>query len=98
MSNVDADALWYSTSLDVFLNRWFSKYDEARASLLSDGGFLMPYRKHFYVCDAEVIRAMGLDPEDEDWERIGHDCARPADREAYARLREKRERAVRDDL
>lgn len=91
-----ADTLWYQTNLDVFLNRWFSDYEEARRSLESEGGFLMPYRRHFFVCEPEAIRAMGLEPDDADWERIGWDCARPSDREAFERLREKRERIVRE--
>lgn len=95
MKNEGADELWYSPTLDVFLNRWFSSYEEARAVLDSgSGGFLLPYRRHFYVCDAEVIRALGLEPDDPDWERVGRDGARPADAEAFGRLREKRERVL----
>jgi len=37
---------------------------------------------------------MGLDPSDPDWERIGRDGARPADEQAYQRLRAKRELAA----
>jgi hypothetical protein len=87
--------LWYSPTLDVFLNRWFSNYEEARAALDSGGGFLLPYRRHFYVCDAGLIRALGLEPDDPDWASVGRDCARPADAEAFERLRGKRERVVR---
>jgi len=92
MTEVDQAKLWYQTNLDIFLNRWFSNYEDARASLAEQGGFLLPYRHHFYLCKAEVIKALGLDPDDPDWEAIGHDCARPADDEAFARLRAKRER------
>jgi hypothetical protein len=92
MSDSD-DTLWYQPDLDVFLNRWFPNYEAARRSLETEGGFLLPYRHHFYVCEAGAISAMGLEPDDPDWERVGRDCARPADPEAYRRLREKRERA-----
>jgi hypothetical protein len=94
MSSPDADKLWYQPNFDVFLNRWFANYDEARRSLESDGGFLLPYRRHFFVCEADVIRAMGLEPDDPDWERVGRDCARPGDTEACERLRRKREQVV----
>jgi hypothetical protein len=87
---VDADTLWYQPDLDVFLNRWFSDYAEARRSLETDGGFLLPYKRHFFVCEAETIRALGLEPDDPDWQKIGRDCARPADAEAYQRLYEQR--------
>jgi len=89
-----SDTSWYVDNLDVFLNRWFSKYEEARESLQCEGGFLLPYRHQFFVCYAEAIQVMGLDPDDSDWEKIGWDCARPADREAYQRLYDKRQQAV----
>ena len=95
MNQEGADTLWYQPDLDVFLNRWFSNYEEARRSLESEGGFLLPYRRHFYVCQPEAISALGLDPEDADWELIGRDCARPSDAGAFERLREKREEFVR---
>jgi hypothetical protein len=93
-----ADTLWYPRTLDVFLNRWFPSYEEALKSLRSEGGFLLPYRHQFFVCQAEAIRAMGLEPDDADWERINWDGARPVDTDAYQRLYEKRERAARGRL
>lgn len=93
MSHNEAETLWYQSNLDVFLNRWFANYEEARASREGEGGYLLPYRRQFFVCEAEAIRALGLDPGDADWQRVGWDCARPADAQAYERLREKRERA-----
>lgn len=95
MAETETSKLWYETNLDVFLNRWFANYDEARASRERHGGFLLPYQNHFFVCQPDVIAALGLDPEDSDWEKIGYDCARPDDHDAFARLREKREGVVR---
>ena len=87
--------LWYPPTLDVFLNRWFKTYEEARRALESEGGYLLPYKQQFFVCEAPAIKAMGLDPADPDWEQVGRDLAHPADEQAYQRLREKRERAAR---
>lgn len=98
MSDSQPDTLWYPSKLDVFLNRWFANYEEARRALQDEGGYLLPYRRQFFVCQREAIRTMGLDPFDPDWEKIGFDAARPADREAYARLRDRREEAERDEL
>ncbi len=95
MDQADMDTLWYQPNLDVFLNRWFSNYADARASRESQGGFLLPYKHHFFVCNAEVICAIGLEPDDPDWEKIAWDCARPVDMAAYQRLREKREGVLR---
>ncbi len=98
MSDKSADTLWYSDSMDVFLNRWFSNHEDARKSRESEGGFLLPYQRQFFVCESEAIRVLGLHPDDPDWERIGWDGARPVDVAAYQRLCEKREQAVRDEL
>jgi hypothetical protein len=94
MIDPDSDKLWYQPTLDVFLNQWFSKYDEARQALDSGNGFLLPYKNHFFVCEADVIKALGLEPDDPDWEKIGRDAAMPRDREALQRLRKKRVEAV----
>ncbi len=98
MAEIDQTRLWYHPNLDVFLNRWFADYDAARAALDSDGGFLFPYQKHYFVCKPEVVAALGMDPDDPDWQKIERDCARPADTAAFQRLREKRERIVRAEL
>jgi hypothetical protein len=96
MTKLNIDEIWYQPGLDVFLNRWFSNYAEARRSLDIDGGFLLPYRHHFFVCETDVIQAIGLDPNDPDWEKVGRDCAKPIDSEAYQRLIDKRAKVLRD--
>jgi hypothetical protein len=98
MEEIDLTKLWYQPNLDIFLNRWFANYEAARASLDREGGFLFPYQKHYFVCQPEVVAALGLDPNDLDWEKIGYDCARPNDGEAYQRLHQKRVQIVRDAL
>lgn len=95
MAEVDQSKLWYQPNLDIFLNRWFADYESARASLDNEGGFLFPYQKHYFVCQPEVVAALGLDPDDPDWEKIGRDSARPRDDDAYQRLYQKREQIVR---
>lgn len=95
MNRPDAEELWYQPSLDVFLNLWFANYDAARAARETEGGFLLPYKHHFFVCEPGLIKALGLDPNDPDWEMVGWDCARPKDPEAYQRLRAQREKKLR---
>ena len=80
----------YVNSMDVYLNRWFANYDDARRTREVHGGYLFPYQQHFFVTDAPAVRELGLDPEDPDWERIGWDWVQPRDREAWERLRDKR--------
>lgn len=80
----------YDGSMSVFLNRWFGTYEDARAALEADGGYLFPYRHHFFVAEAGAVRELGLDPADPDWERIGWDWVRPLDRDAWERLETQR--------
>ena len=91
MTPVQDDELpMYVPRMDAILSRWFTTYEEARASLELEGGYLFPYRRQFFVTTSEAIRELGLDPADPDWERIGWDWVRPRDREAWERLKEKR--------
>lgn len=76
--------------MDAILSHWFTTYEEARSFRESQGGFLLPYRMHFFVTTGEAIRELGLDPEDPDWRRIDWDWVRPADLEAWERLEAKR--------
>lgn len=84
----------YAGELDVFLNRWFVSYEEASASLEAEGGFLLPYRNQFFVCEQSAIQMLGLDPEDPDWGRIGYDWVKPRDWRAWRRLAYRREQAL----
>lgn len=86
--------LMYEKGLDVLLNRWFARYEDARKSLEKLGGFLFPYKHQFFVCEEEGIRILGLDPDDPDWERIDWDWSRPRDQDAWKRLEEKRSQAI----
>ena len=87
----DPVPVMYVARMDAILNRWFTTYGEARASLLADGGYLFPYRGQFFVTLREGVRELGLDPDDPDWGRIGWDWVHPGDREAWERLRSQRE-------
>jgi len=90
----EAGPVMWVNRMDAVVSRWFTTYGEARASLDSHGGYLLPFKKQFFVTLPEGVRELGLDPRDPDWERIGWDWVRPADPDAWARLREKREIAA----
>lgn len=82
--------MMYDRGMDVLLNRWFARYEDAKRSAQTLGGFLLPFEHQFFVCEEEGIRLLGLDPGDPDWEAIGRNWIEPGDREAWSRLREKR--------
>ena len=89
----DPGPVMYVARMDAILNRWFTTYAEARASLRAEGGYLFPYRDQYFVTLREGVRELGIDPDDPDWERVGWDWVQPRDPEAWERLRAQRERA-----
>jgi hypothetical protein len=80
----DTDILFQRNA--TFLNLWFKTYEEARAVLDPPTRYLFPHRQHFVVCEEGMLRALGIDIQDEDWERIGRDWVQPVDPEAWNRL------------
>jgi hypothetical protein len=73
------------------LNHWFATYDEARAfhaetSHPETRRYLLAYQRHLFVVDRYFIEALGLDPDDADWEAMGWDWARPRQPAARRRL------------
>jgi hypothetical protein len=75
-------------------NIWSAHYEEARSIRAEHGGYLLAYKRHFFVVDRYYIETLGLDPDDERWTRMARDWAQPADvaarRELYAELIRKR--------
>ena len=72
-----------------FLNKWFANYEETKAHQKKAGGFLLPYKNQFFICDADYINWLGLDAEDPDWKAIGFDWVKPASQKAWQRLNAK---------
>lgn len=81
------DVVWYPFGGSAFLNAWFAQYANARACLDKNGGYLLTHRGQYFVCEADFIRALGIDPKDPRWEAIGRDTARPLNRRACNELR-----------
>jgi hypothetical protein len=87
MRNASTPFDWlFDRPTGVFPNIWCATYREAAAIRRETGDFLIPYRSQFVVCPSTVLEAHGIDPFTDDWERIGRDCARPADEVAFGRL------------
>jgi hypothetical protein len=76
----------YPERCDGFLNEWYADYEVARKHLEITGGYLLPYKTQFFICQREYIDSLGLNPDDADWELIGRDWIKPADHEAWQRL------------
>ena len=68
---------------------WWASYEEAIADLAKrpSGHFLLPYRKQFFICDADYIATLGIDPRHADVTAVGPNWVQPADRGAWERVR-----------
>lgn len=67
-------------------NIWLSDYAEAKRIRNDHGGFLLAYRKQFFIADGDYLLDLGLDPEAEGWEAMGRDWVTPDDLNARARF------------
>lgn len=82
----DFGTLLYPNWAEVHWNIWSASYDEARAIHEEHGGYLLAYRRHFFISDRYFIETLGLDPDDPDWQLIGRDWVKPTRAEARERL------------
>ena len=83
----DFGTLLYPPGCAAHWNIWSASYEEAQAIRQEHGGYLLAYKRHFFIADRYYIQdTLGLDPDDPDWERIGRDWVKPADPEARRRL------------
>ena len=85
-STDDFGTLLYPPGGSAHWNIWSAAYDEARMIRSQHGGYLLAYRRHYFICDRYFIETLGLDPDDVDWERIGRDWVQPTEPAARERL------------
>jgi hypothetical protein len=78
--------LLYPQRCRRFMNEWHSNYEVANTELGRLGGYLLPYKNQFFICESAYIEELGLDPDDPDWALIGWNWVLPDDLEAWKRL------------
>jgi hypothetical protein len=80
-SNLDFGNLLYPPRCCGHLNRWYTSYEAAASARASCQGFLLAYRRQYFVADRYFIESLGLDADDPDWTALGFDpvliCGRP---------------------
>ena len=84
--STDFGTLLYPDGADAHWNIWSASYAEARSIREDHGGYLLAYRRHFFIADRYFIETLGLLAEDPDWELIGRDWVKPRQMDARARL------------
>lgn len=65
---------------------WYASYEEALAHLAQGDGYLLPYRKQFFICDIHWIEHLGVSRDDADLALVGRNWAQPVDRAAWERV------------
>lgn len=79
----------YIKATGITSNLWCKTYSEAQVVQKQYGGFLLPYRKQYFVCSIEYIKELGISPDDLDLVLAGNDWANPKDSDALRRLNKK---------
>jgi hypothetical protein len=82
----DFGTLLYPPGAEVHWNIWSASYEEAKAIRDEHGGYLLAYRRHYFITDRYFIETLGLDPDDPDWHSIGRDWVHPSEPAARERL------------
>ena len=85
--SVEATGDFCPPGASAFWKTWFASYPEAKAYLAAHGGYLLPYRKQFFVCEAAYVHFLGIPEGDADLAKVGANWAEPADAAAWRRLR-----------
>lgn len=84
----------FTPKTGFYLNSWFVTYEEAKSALTRKDRFLFPYRHQFVVCEGGLLKSLGIDVADPDWQAIGRDWVKPQDAKAHYRLNQKLARIV----
>lgn len=82
----DFGTLLYPAGASAHWNIWSAHYPEAAAIRAEHGGYLLAYKRQYFIADADYIDTLGLDPLAEHWRAIGRDWVRPGDLNARADL------------
>jgi hypothetical protein len=81
----DFGTLLYGKSCGGF-NTWFADYQEALDVHHQTQGYLLAYKRQYFIVGPDFIQDLGLNPKDPDWDSIARNWPRPANMEARNRL------------
>ncbi len=73
-------------ALSAFWNNWFANYKKARLVHREAGGFLLPFRNQFFICESHFVDEIGLPSSLPEWKQIGFDWIHPEHTKAWLEL------------
>lgn len=82
----EENEIFCPTGTSAHWKTWYGSYEEGLRHLQESQGYLLPYRKHFFVCDADYLEVLGVERNDPDLLKVGRNWVEPADAEAWTRL------------
>lgn len=88
-ANLKENPDFFPAGASAFWKVWYASYGEAVAHLTERGWYLLPYRKQFFVCEAEYLAFLGMEANDPDLLKVGPNIAEPKDRAAWESLKRK---------
>jgi hypothetical protein len=88
--NLDANAILVRHLGPSVWNVWYSSYEDAVRDLgQSEGRYLLPYQKQFFICDIHYVNRLNIDVDDADLKLVGNNWVEPKDAAAWDRLLKK---------
>lgn len=72
----------------AYWNNWFASYKKAKQVHAQSGGFLLPFRNQFFICEEGFVDNLGLPASLPEWRQIGFDWVHPAHVKAWLQLNE----------
>ena len=85
-SDLDYGKLLSPSRCYAYTNFWSVRYEEAKEVREQTKGYLLAYGTQYLVTEGDYITTLGLDPKDENWEKIDRDWANPNDFNAREEL------------
>lgn len=69
---------------------WYAQLEDAVSHLnTTENTYLIPYQKHFFICDSHYLITLGIEKSDADLILVGRNWATPVDYTAWERLLKK---------
>lgn len=67
---------------------WYASKEEA-LKYLQHQNYLIPYQKQFFICDINYLKALGIQENDQDLDKVGNDWTAPLDLESWEKVKTK---------
>ena len=85
-ATLEANQIFCPNGHSAIWKNWYASYEMALSDLTATENYLIPYQKEFFICDQNYIQFLGLQIEDADLLKVGHNWVQPKDMKSFERL------------